>query len=112
MTETTSVALLPLLHDNLAGSCGKLLTNMEARLVDEAGVDVAGGEVGELWIRGPNIMLGYHLNEKATKETINAEGWMMTGDICSRSAEGYFSVTERLKELIKYSGKNPFRNLG
>lgn len=48
--------------------------------------------------------LGYHLNEKSTRETVNEDGWMMTGDICSRSADGYFTVQERLKELIKYSG--------
>lgn len=53
MTETTSVVLLPDVHDVRSGYSGQLLPGMEARLVDEAGVDVPEGEAGELWLRGP-----------------------------------------------------------
>lgn len=106
MTETTSVALLPAFQGAIPGSCGFLVSSMEARLVDADGKDVAEGDPagGELWLRGPNIMMGYHRNEKATKETINEEGWMMTGDVCIRSPEGAYSIIDRTKELIKYSG--------
>lgn len=57
MTETTSVGLLPDWNDYRPGTCGKLLSSMEARLVGEDGKDVKEGESGELWVRGRNIML-------------------------------------------------------
>lgn len=58
MTETTSVALLPALNGGVPGSCGQLIASMEARLVDaETGKDVPNGASGELWLRGPNIMM-------------------------------------------------------
>lgn len=53
MTETTAVCLLPVNDSPVNGSCGKLVANMEARLIDEEGRDVAAGQVGELWVRGP-----------------------------------------------------------
>lgn len=93
MTETTSVALLPLIDRSLPGSCGLLLTSMQARLITESGQDAQEGEAGELWLRGPNVMLGYHDNEKATKETVNEEGWLMTGDVCLRDQAGFFTVS-------------------
>jgi long-subunit acyl-CoA synthetase (AMP-forming) len=101
MTETTSVALLPDLNDYIPGTCGKLLASIDARLVDADGQDVKTGEPGELWIRGNNNMIGYHKNEKATKETINEDGWLMTGDVCVRSDGGHYTIVDRTKELIK-----------
>jgi long-subunit acyl-CoA synthetase (AMP-forming) len=73
-------------------------------LVDDDGKDVPKGEAGELWVRGPNIMMGYTKNEKATKETINREGWLMTGDIVTFDNDGWALITDRKKELIKYKG--------
>ncbi|ORY89058.1 hypothetical protein BCR35DRAFT_317396 [Leucosporidium creatinivorum] len=99
-----TVGLLPDLHDYAPGTCGKLLTSMEARLVDADGKDVKEGEAGELWVRGRNIMIGYHKNKKATDETIHKEGWLMTGDVCVRSKAGHFTIVDRTKELIKYKG--------
>ncbi len=78
---------------------------MEARLVDENGKDVAAGESGELWVRGKNIMLRYHNNEKATKETVNQDGWLMTGDVCIRSGDGHFTIVDRTKERKLFSRK-------
>lgn len=56
---------------------------------------------GEVHIRGPQIMQGYHNNAQATKETIDDEGWLKTGDIGYVDEEGQFFITDRLKELIK-----------
>ncbi|GAA5965081.1 hypothetical protein JCM3765_004851 [Sporobolomyces pararoseus] len=105
MTETTSVGLIPTLSRPVPiGAVGQLISGVEARLVDDDGKDVKKGDAGELWVRGPNIMLGYTKNEKATKEAINEEQWLMTGDVCNVDKEGYFYITDRKKELVKYKG--------
>ena len=88
-----------------AGSVGPLLPSTEARLVDpESGEDVAEGERGELWIRGPQMMRGYLEKPEATAETITDDGWLRTGDIARIDADGNAYIVDRLKELIKYKG--------
>ncbi|GAA5868557.1 hypothetical protein JCM1840_005488 [Sporobolomyces johnsonii] len=105
MTETTSVGLIPDTQKELVpGTAGQLLSSMEARLVDADGKDVKVGEAGELWLRGSNIMLGYHRNDKSTRETLTEDGWLMTGDVCERDNNGYYRIVERTKDLIKYKG--------
>ncbi|KAL2857669.1 hypothetical protein BJX68DRAFT_229293 [Aspergillus pseudodeflectus] len=91
------------------GSVGKLLPNMEARYMDmpEDGSEpreVPTGEVGELYVRGPNVFLGYHNNPAATADSISPEGWFRTGDVGYQDAKGNFYITDRVKELIKYKG--------
>jgi acyl-CoA synthetase (AMP-forming)/AMP-acid ligase II len=87
------------------GSVGRLIPNTEARLVDpETGEDVAEGEEGEIWMRGPQVMLGYLNNPEATAATITPDGWLRSGDIGRVDQNGYFYVVDRLKELIKYKG--------
>lgn len=61
-------------------------------------------ESGEIWVRGPQIMAGYHNNEKATSETITPDGWLRTGDIGHYDENFEFYITDRLKELIKVKG--------
>ncbi|KAJ3076859.1 hypothetical protein HDU98_011720 [Podochytrium sp. JEL0797] len=86
-------------------SIGPLFPNLQARLVDpETGVDVTPGSPGELWIRGPNVMKGYHNNAKATAESIDKDGFFHTGDIAKVDENGLFYIVDRLKELIKYKG--------
>ncbi|KAK4050826.1 hypothetical protein OIV83_003248 [Microbotryomycetes sp. JL201] len=104
MSETTSVGMLAEPNKYKPGTVGKLLSSTEARLVDENGNDAQEGQPGELWVRGNNIMLGYYGNEKATKETIHKDGWLMTGDVCIRDKEGDYTIVDRTKELIKYKG--------
>ncbi|GAA6005070.1 acyl--CoA ligase [Rhodotorula paludigena] len=104
MTETTSVAMVPPDNKGKPGYVGQLLSTMEARLVSPEGEDVPPGQAGELWLRGPNILLAYHKNEKATRETLTSDGWLMTGDVCERDDEGFYRVVERTKDLIKYKG--------
>jgi acyl-CoA synthetase (AMP-forming)/AMP-acid ligase II len=90
---------------NKAGSIGPPLPATEVRLVDpESGEDVAVGERGELWVRGPQVMRGYLNNEEATAATIDADGWLHTGDIAVVDEDGFFEIVDRLKELIKYKG--------
>jgi acyl-CoA synthetase (AMP-forming)/AMP-acid ligase II len=87
------------------GSVGVLVPNTECRVVDPlSGRDVRAGEDGEIWIRGPQVMLGYLDQPEATRATLDEEGWLHTGDIGHADADGYFFIVDRLKELIKYKG--------
>ncbi|EGN96316.1 hypothetical protein SERLA73DRAFT_186003 [Serpula lacrymans var. lacrymans S7.3] len=109
LTETspTTHLLHPKYSESHVGSVGHLCPNLEARLVDEEGEvlrDVNPGESGELWVRGPTIMKGYLNNPSATKASVTPEGWFKTGDIAVRDKDGFYTIVDRRKELIKYKG--------
>ena len=70
----------------------------------ESGEDQPAGERGELWVRGPMVMKGYLNNEEATAATIDADGWLHTGDVALIDEAGHYSIVDRIKELIKYNG--------
>ena len=88
------------------GSVGPAIADTEERVVDlETGTtDVTTGEVGELLVRGPQVMKGYYDNEEATRETIDDDGWLHTGDIVRMNEDGCVWILDRKKELIKYKG--------
>jgi len=87
------------------GTVGQLLPNTECRIIDtESGRELGPDEDGELWIRGPQVMRGYLGNQEATTATLDADGWLHTGDIGHADADGYFTIVDRLKELIKHKG--------
>ncbi|MDQ4119144.1 MAG: AMP-binding protein [Actinomycetota bacterium] len=87
------------------GSIGLPMPNVEARVVDPgSGEDVAAGERGELWCRGPNVMRGYLHDPAATVAAVDEAGWLHTGDLVTVDGDGTFHVVDRLKELIKYKG--------
>jgi acyl-CoA synthetase (AMP-forming)/AMP-acid ligase II len=105
LTETSPVTHTLHLDADKPGSIGPPLAGTEVRVIDtETGEDLGDGERGELWIRGPQVMKGYLGNEEATANTIDADGWLHTGDIGIRDADGDFQIVDRLKELIKYKG--------
>ena len=106
MTETSPVThMIRPGGENRPGSIGRELDDTECRIVDvETSDDVAEGERGELWIRGPQVMAGYLNNDEATAATIDTDGWLHTGDIAVRDSEGFYFIVDRLKELIKYKG--------
>ena len=105
MTELSPVCHSIPEGDYRAGSVGTLVANTEARIVDpESGEDVADGQPGELWIRGPQVMKGYLNNPGATAATIDAEGFLHTGDVVEVREGGHTFVVDRLKELIKVKG--------
>jgi acyl-CoA synthetase (AMP-forming)/AMP-acid ligase II len=89
----------------LRGTVGALLPGTEARTVDpETGADLGPGAEGELLIRGPQLMRGYRGRPDATAATIDADGWLHTGDLAAVSSDGIVRITDRLKELIKVKG--------
>ncbi|HUQ51134.1 MAG TPA: AMP-binding protein, partial [Gammaproteobacteria bacterium] len=87
------------------GSIGAPVANTDCRVVDiETGRDVEPGSDGEIWVRGPQVMRGYLNRPDETRATVDADGWLHTGDIGHADADGHFYVVDRLKELIKYKG--------
>ncbi|ANM31362.1 AMP-dependent synthetase [Acidobacteria bacterium Mor1] len=103
MTELSPVTHFSLKGQVKLGTIGFLLANTEARIVDPCSGESLGNEAdGEIWIRGPQVMLGYLNNPEATAETIVEDGWLRTGDVARVDDDGHFRIVDRLKELIKY----------
>ena len=89
-------------------SVGRPLPGMEVRVLGADGKEVAAGDVGELHVRGPNIMAGYYRNPAATAAAIDAEGFLNTGDMVRQDAQGNVHIAGRSKELIIHSGFNVY----
>ncbi|MCD9875957.1 type I polyketide synthase [Streptomyces guryensis] len=88
------------------GSCGPPVPGMEVRVVDPgSGDDVVDGAEGELWVRGPSLMTGYHNRPEATEAALR-DGWYRTGDLGRRVAHGHLTLTGRVSELIIRGGEN------
>ena len=103
MTELSPVATVSPVNNTKLSSCGTLVPNTRAKLIDPEGNEVKQGERGELCIQGPQVMKGYFNNPDATANTIDSEGWLHTGDVALVDEAGYFFVVDRVKELIKYA---------
>ncbi|XP_022766546.1 4-coumarate--CoA ligase-like 5 [Durio zibethinus] len=107
LTETTGfgASINSLEESRKCGAVGLLSPSLEAKIVDPVtGVAVKVNQTGELWLRGPSIMKGYHNNVEATASTLDSDGWLKTGDLCYIDDNGFVFVVDRLKELIKYKG--------
>ncbi len=87
------------------GSCGRAVLNVETRVVDETMHDVAPGEVGEIVHRSPHLMLGYFHDDERTAAAFEG-GWFHSGDLATIDAEGYITVVDRKKDMIKTGGEN------
>jgi long-chain acyl-CoA synthetase len=107
LTECASVAFAnPLApSERRLGSPGKPL-GLEARVVAPDGTKLPDGERGEIELRGDNVMLRYHKDPDATARTLREGGWLATGDLGYRDADGFYFITGRLKELIIKGGEN------
>ncbi|MCH8962292.1 MAG: 4-coumarate--CoA ligase family protein [Bacteroidetes bacterium] len=106
LTETSPVThFTPRSMQVKIKAVGVTVPNTEVRIVDmDTGQDLPLREPGEVWIRGPQVMKGYHKRPDATADMIDAEGWLHTGDIGYVDEDGYFYIVDRVKELIKYKG--------
>ncbi len=89
-------------------SIGPPVPGIEVRIVDAAGAALPAGEIGELHVRGPNVMLGYYRAPELTAAVVNADGWFNTGDLARADADGNLYIAGRSKELIIRSGFNVY----
>ena len=109
MTETSPVSLQTGANDDLerrVTSVGRTQPRLENKVVDGDGNTVPCGEIGELCTRGYSVMLGYWNNPKATAQSIDAEGWMHTGDLAVMDEQGYVRIVGRSKDMIIRGGEN------
>jgi acyl-CoA synthetase (AMP-forming)/AMP-acid ligase II len=107
MTELSPVShAMPDGRDDIPlDSVGLAIPNVECKLVDpDTGKEVGVGERGELWVKGPNVMREYLNNAEATASTLDADGFLHTGDVAVVTEDGVYSIVDRVKELIKYKG--------
>ncbi|KFB41496.1 AGAP008557-PA-like protein [Anopheles sinensis] len=109
MTETTAVIFQSLFEESpedVQQTVGHVMDHYEAKVVDQEGNTVPFGTAGELWVRGYGTMLGYWGDEKKTKETIDADRWLRTGDQFVLREDGYGKIVGRMKEVVIRGGEN------
>ena len=111
LTETSpAVCINPLDLKEYNGSIGMPVPSTDACLKDEDGSILPVGEVGELCIKGPQVMLGYWQRPEETDKAIDIEGWLRTGDMARMDENGYFYIVDRKKDMILVSGFNVYPN--
>jgi long-chain acyl-CoA synthetase len=111
MTEIAGLGTInPQYGENRHGSIGVALPYTQCRIahVEDASNTLAPGEVGELMVRGPIVMQGYYGNEAGTKETIEADGWLHSGDLAKMDEDGYVWIVDRKKDMILTAGYNVY----
>lgn len=110
LTEASPVTHAnPLYGVRKVGSIGVAIPNTDAKIVDWETLQPLGvGEIGELWVQGPQIMQGYWHDEDATDATITADGWLRTGDIATMDADGYVRIISRRHDVMMIGGKRIF----
>ena len=110
MTESSPVVTTnPLDGTGRLGTIGLPLPSTDIRIMDESGSIVGVGKVGEIQVKGPQVMKGYYNRPEATADTIK-EGWLSTGDIGMMNEEGFFQIVDRKKDMILVSGFNVYPN--
>jgi len=107
-SESLLVSLSPLGQYREDVSSGPLMRGVELRVVDAAGQDVASGQTGELWVRGPGVSPGYFRDEESTRKAFLPGGWYASGDLGRMDADGELRIVGRLKEMIIRSGFNVY----
>lgn len=110
MTETGPTAFVAAPEDAIekVGSVGRPQMLLEVRIVDADGEDVAEGESGELWMRGPGLTPGYWNRPEETAKAFTPDGWLKSGDIGRRDGDGAFYVAGRIKEMYISGGENVY----
>lgn len=107
MTETSPISFMTKKEDSMlkrTSTVGRIVANVEAKIVDEAGNTTAIGHPGELLVKGHSVMLGYYNNPEVTAKTI-VDGWMYSGDLATMDEDGYLSIVGRNKDIINRGGE-------
>ena len=110
LTECSPVVAVNIPGKERAGTVGPVVPETETKVVNDDGIEVAAGERGELWIRGPQVMKGYWEAKEESAEALTSDGWFKTGDYVEISDDGYISIVDRKKDMILVSGFNVFPN--
>jgi long-chain acyl-CoA synthetase len=110
LTEVTMGATLGPVHRSgvrKVGTVGVPIFDTQVRILDSSGAEVPNGERGEVCIKGPQVMAGYHNRPDATAEVIR-DGWLHTGDVGVLDEDGYLSIVDRMKDMLLYKGYNVY----
>jgi long-chain acyl-CoA synthetase len=110
MTETSPVASVNPFQKIQMGTIGIPVPSTLCKTINDVGDEMPVGEVGELCIKGPQVMKGYWQNQAATDEMLDADGWLKTGDIAIIQPDGYMRIVDRKKDMILVSGFNVYPN--
>ena len=110
MTETSPVAAVNPSQANQVGTIGIPVPSTLCKVIDDNGQELPLGEIGELCIKGPQVMKGYWQREDATAEILDSDGWLKTGDIAVIQPDGYMRIVDRKKDMILVSGFNVYPN--
>ncbi|WP_432698509.1 AMP-binding protein [Marinobacterium sp. YM272] len=110
LTEASPAVAINPRHAIQSGTIGIPLPYTEVRVIDDDGQKVPDGVPGMLCVRGPQVMAGYWQRQEETRETINEEGFLKTGDIAVQQSDGYLRIVDRAKDVIIVSGFNVFPN--
>ncbi len=110
LTETSPVVSSGQMGKIQRGTVGTALPDTELQVIDDAGTALPVGEVGELCVRGPQVMHGYWQKPKETAAVLTADGWFKTGDMATIDADGFIRIVDRKKDLIIVSGFNVYPN--
>jgi long-chain acyl-CoA synthetase len=108
LTETSPVISLNTNRHNRSGTVGRALPNLNVRILDSEGNEQPSGQDGEIVVKGPSVMRGYHNRPEETAAVLNDGGWFATGDIGVLDADGFLSITGRKKEMMIVGGENVF----
>ena len=111
LTESTGTVTMCRAEDDsvtISTTSGRAITDVEVRIVDENNTEVPRGQSGEIVCRGYNVMPGYFADPEATTQTIDADGWLHTGDIGVMDQRGYVAITDRLKDTFIVGGFNAY----
>ncbi|HSW44196.1 MAG TPA: AMP-binding protein [Phycisphaerae bacterium] len=108
MTETSPVISANQPGAQRVGSVGRPIPGVEVQVRDTAGRALPTGETGELYVRGPGVMKGYFNRPQETAATVDADGWLRTGDIVHIDADGFITITGRAKEMMIVAGENVY----
>ena len=110
LTETSPAACINIPGEDFNGSIGLPIASTEISIVDDAGNPLPIGQIGEICVRGPQVMLGYYNRPDETAKVMLPDGWLRTGDVGHMDERGYVYIEDRKKDMIIVSGFNVYPN--